>query len=422
MKKIILSKKVASILLAASCSFGIFARPSSENSNLFENAKSEIYVRSGSAGIFKHNLTEKDISFGGVYSQFYGSISTNSFEVTAKAKMKLSSAESWDELQTSAEFSKGYAAFALPVFNSLWFYGGKGFVFVNPGAFFSIMEDYTDGSRYAKDGLGAIYKSDFISGGISFYTTTDKYTVKDKLQLGAGISFDFKKFDLPLQAGVNLIYNNGKNYETHTEKKLSSKPVELEDGTKAKIYESTTVYDYGNLFSDIRDYTSSINALYKPNKNITVSAGYAINATPMTTSVSFKRVENYKTPALNHSHILSLVSKWKIKSGDWLNLTIDEEMEGAKAFDEDIYSFYGALRFKQNIHGILNFYPSILYHTIFDRNNASYDRNSLTIYPRFTLEKGKHYFIIGTQFEHREVKENEYNWIWSIPFYYKFTL
>ncbi|MBR4629232.1 MAG: hypothetical protein IKO57_02150 [Treponema sp.] len=404
MKKNI-GKSILSILLCGLCSLSFAAGDEKEESSIFDNMKAKIYWKIGSAGVVEDNVSVgNDVSFGGMYAQIYADVSSDAFHVGAKAKMRVKSAECFDDLAVYSAWEKAFLGISLPVFRPIWVYGGHGYVFVIPGSFFTILDDYADGPRYGKDGLGFQFRSGFATFGASFNipyaaSSSSAANLHDKLQIGTGASFNFASFGVPLQLGSSLIYNNAKNTET--------------------INKTT---DYGHLLRDERDYTASFFVQYKLGALATLSGGYTINGTALTTSSSFKHVENYNTSELSHSHILTFISRWKIKSGSFLNLSVEEEAEGAKSFDGEYYSAYGALRFKQNIAGILNAYPQIMYYSIFNRDDASKDRNSLVIYPRFTLEKGRHYFVAGFQLEHREVAEDSYNWIWSIPFYYKFTL
>ena len=397
-------------------------------SSIFDNLKADIYFKIGSAGLVEDDVSAgNDASFGGMYIQPYANIVSDSFHVGAKAKIRLTSAECWDELATYGAWEKAFVGVSLPVFKPLWGYGGHGYTFVLPGSFFTILDDYAAGTRYGKDGVGLQYKGGFVTAGVNFNSpyassSSGAADLEDKLQIGSGISFNFKEFGIPLQLGASVIYDNAKNYEKTTEKTLSSKKYETEDGSKVKIYESTDVYDYGKLFQDERDYTASFFAQFKPSAAVSLSGGYTINGVAMTTSSSFKHVSNYNTADLKNSHILTLITRWRIKNGDWLNLSIEQEAEGAKSFDNDYYSAYGALRLKQRISGPLSLYPQVMYYSIFNREDASKDRNSLVVYPRFSLEKGRHYFVVGFELEHREMEENLYHWIWSVPFYYKFTL
>ncbi len=400
MKKTVITSIVLSFL-----ALGLGAEET--ETSIFDNIKADIYWKVGSSGIVENNVTEgNDASFGGMYAQINGNVVTDFFHVGAKAKMRLSSAECWDDLATYSSWDKAFLGISLPIYRPLWIYGGHGFVFTTPGSFFTILDDYGSGSRWGKDGLGFQVRGGFVTFGSSLtvpYSSSSSSApkLKEKLQIGSGVNFDFNEFGLPLNAGISLIYNNAKNYD----------------------YDSATkTYDYGRLFRDERDYTAAFFAQFKPSRTFSIGGGYTINGNPVNTSSSFKHVANYNTADLAYSHVLTLISRVKIQSGEWLNLSVEAEGEGAKSFDNDYYSAYGALRFKQNIAGILNAYPQIMYYSIFNRENASYDRDSLVIYPRLSLEKGRHYFVAGFQAEHREVSENSYDWIWSIPFYYKFKL
>jgi len=375
-------------------------------SSIFDNLKADIYFKIGSAGLVEDDVSAgNDASFGGMYIQPYANIVSDSFHVGAKAKIRLTSADCWDDLATYGAWEKAFVGVSLPVFKPLWGYGGHGYTFVLPGSFFTILDDYASGARYGKDGVGLQFKGGFVTAGVNFNSpyassSSGAADLEDKLQIGSGISFNFKEFDIPLQLGASVIYDNAKNSETLADKSV----------------------DYGKLFQDERDYTASFFAQFKPSAAVSLSGGYTINGVAMTTSSSFKHVSNYSTADLKSSHILTLITRWRIKGGDWLNLSIEQEAEGAKSFDNGYYSAYGALRFKQKIAGILNAYPQIMYYSIFNREDASTDRNSLVVYPRFSLEKGRHYFVAGFELEHREMEENLYHWIWSVPFYYKFTL
>lgn len=421
MKKTFITSVFMSFLAMA-----LFAKES--ESSILDNLKADIYFKIGSAELVVDDVSAgNDASFGGMYIQPYANIVSDSFHVGAKAKLRLTSADCWDELATYGAWEKAFVGVSLPVFKPLWAYGGHGYTFVLPGSFFTILDDYASGARYGKDGVGLQYKGGFVTAGVNFNSpyassSSGAADLEDKLQIGSGISFNFKEFDIPLQLGASVIYDNAKNYEKTTEKTLSSKKYETEDGSKVKIYESTDVYDYGKLFQDERDYTASFFAQFKPSAAVSLSGGYTINGVAMTTSSSFKHVSNYSTSDLKNSHIITLITRWRIRNGGWLNLSIEQEAEGAKSFDNGYYSAYGALRFKQKIAGILNAYPQVMYYSIFNREDASKDRNSLVVYPRFSLEKGRHYFVAGFELEHREMEENLYHWIWSVPFYYKFTL
>ncbi len=385
------------------------------------SVKSDFYVRTGSSGIVQDNISEDDWSFGGLYSTWNGSVTLPELynaKVVAKVKLKLSSSDTFDDMATSASWEKAWISFSLPVFQPIQLYGGKGFALVQPGSFFSLLEEYSDGSRWGKDGFGLTVGNDFFTYGLSFtINSTSSADLKDNLQLGSGLTLDFEKYQIPVKAGLSLIYDNGKNYDSRSEQTLSTKTYTAEDGSQVRIYETTTVYDYGNLFTDERDYTPSIFIQANPMKGFTVSSGYSLNASALTTSSTFKRVANYKTPDLYHSHLLTLISKLKFQG-----LAFEEEAEWAKSFDGDYYSIYGGLRSKIHLGGIFYGYPAVQYYKIFNGSDSSVSRDSLVLYPRLILEKGSHYFVIGTSFEHREVKENSYQWNFKLPLYYKLTL
>ncbi len=399
MKKTLITSIFLSFLAMA-----LFAKES--ESSILDNLKADIYFKIGSAGLVEDDVSAgNDASFGGMYIQPYASLVSDSFHVGAKAKLRLTSADCWDDLATYGAWEKAFVGVSLPVFKPLWAYGGHGYTFVLPGSFFTILDDYAAGTRYGKDGVGLQYKGGFVTAGVNFTSpyassSSGAADLEDKLQIGSGISLNFKEFDIPLQLGASVIYDNSKNSETLADKSV----------------------DYGKLLRDERDYTASFFAQFKPSAAVSLSGGYTINGVAMTTSSSFKHVSNYNTADLKNSHILTLITRWRIRNGGWLNLSIEQEAEGAKSFDNGYYSAYGALRLKQRISGPLSLYPQVMYYSIFNREDASKDRNSLVVYPRFTLEKGRHYFVAGFELEHREMEENLYHWIWSVPFYYKFTL
>ena len=389
----------------------------------FEGLKSDIFVRAGSSGIFTDDVTAgNDFQFGGMYATFVGNVSSDYFQVYAKSKVKLSSADKIDDLSTSASWEKAYLALSMPFFRPLWLYGGKGFALATPGAYLSVADDYSDGTRWGKDGVALLLRAGLAEFGAGFYSTSTSYKLKEKLQLGSGLNLDFKKFDVPLKIGFSAAYNNGKHYETTSEKTLSTKKYETEGGEKTKIYETQTVYDYGSLFIDERDWTGAVSVQARKGFLTSLTLGYAINAAPMTASSAYRRVENYSEKSLQSSHVLTLSSRWKIRSGDFWNVGVEQEAEWAKAFDTDFGSLYAALRLKQKVAGILHAYPGAMFYSIYDRADSGGDRTSLVLYPRLTLEGGAHYFVAGVQIERREMAADEFHWRVSVPFYYKFSL
>ena len=49
---------------------------------------------------------------------------------------------------------------------------------------------------------------------------------------------------------------------------------------------------------------------------------------------------SFCTSDLKNSHILTLITRWRIRNGGWLNLSIEQEAEGAKSFDNGYYSAF----------------------------------------------------------------------------------
>ncbi|MBR1615776.1 MAG: hypothetical protein IJ673_09905, partial [Treponema sp.] len=346
MKKTLITSIFLSLLAMA-----LFAKES--ESSILDNLKADIYFKIGSAGLVEDDVSAgNDASFGGMYIQPYANIVSDSFHVGAKAKLRLSgtktkirraSVDCWDDLATYGAWEKAFLGISMPFFKPLWGYGGHGYTFVLPGSFFTILDDYAAGTRYGKDGVGLQYKGGFVTAGVNFNSpyassSSGAADLEDKLQIGSGISFNFKEFDIPLQLGASVIYDNAKNSETLADKSV----------------------DYGNLFQDERDYTASFFVQFKPGAAVSLSGGYTINGVAMTTSSSFKHVSNYSTSDLKNSHIITLITRWRIRNGEWLNLSIEQEAEGAKSFDNGYYSAYGALRLKQRISGPLSLYPQVM--------------------------------------------------------------
>ena len=378
--------------------------------------KTEIYVRTGSTGFIERNVSTADSKFGGAYALFGASTSADFFRFAVKAKMKLGETNDIQSLSNSASWEKAWGAISLPIFPKMWIYGGHGFVLALPGSFYTITDsDYADGARWGKDGLALRFEGDFIQAGASFSFGTSS-VLKEKLSLGAGINADFSIFGVPLLAGIGATYNNAKNFDTPKETNLVEKTAE--DDSKVKIKETTTVYDYGSLFCDERDYTMSIFAQIKPSPAFSASAGYALNAVSMVNNSTYKRVEEIgnETSALNHSHIGSLNAKAKISS-----TTLEANSEFARAFDGDLWSIFVAVRAKKQIAQTSNWkffaYPDARIFKI-----GGEGKMSMVLRPCATIEKRGHYFKFGAEIERREMKGNEVNWIWSIPAYYKFSL
>ena len=98
--------------------------------------KAKIYWKIGSAGVVEDNVSVgNDVSFGGMYAQIYADVSSDAFHVGAKAKMRVKSAECFDDLAVYSAWEKAFLGISLPVFRPVWVYGGHGYVFVIPGSF-----------------------------------------------------------------------------------------------------------------------------------------------------------------------------------------------------------------------------------------------------------------------------------------------
>lgn len=390
-------KKVACIACAAAAA-ALFLFPAAAE----RGGRTEFYVRTGSSGWFCRDVSKADSSFGGAYSLFAGSVSSESFRLAAKAKMKLGSAQSAEELSSSASWEKAWAAFSVPALPELWVYGGHGFVLSVPGCFYSITDsDYADGARWGKDGLGVRWEGGAVQAGLAWSMGTSSAELRDKLSLGAGVNADLSALDVPLSLGLSLTYDNARNSVSRT-----------------------TVTDYGRLFRDSRDYALSVFAQAKPVPDATVSAGYTLNAAPMVTSAIFKHVEFPKEnksafSPLDHSHVGVLVARVRA-----LGATFDANVEAARAFDGGLWSLYAAVRAKRQVFEAggwkFSAFPDA---RLFAIGGAGGDgRRSLVLRPCVTAEAGRHYIKFGAEIERREVSDGVFHWLVSIPAYYKFSL
>ncbi|MBR6914118.1 MAG: hypothetical protein IKN34_10030, partial [Treponema sp.] len=123
MKKNI-GKSILSILLCGLCSLSFAAGDEKEESSIFDNMKAKIYWKIGSAGVVEDNVSVgNDVSFGGMYAQIYADVSSDAFHVGAKAKMRVKSAECFDDLAVYSAWEKAFLGISLPVFRPIWVYG-----------------------------------------------------------------------------------------------------------------------------------------------------------------------------------------------------------------------------------------------------------------------------------------------------------
>ena len=341
--------------------------------------KSNIYVRTGSTAAVKNDLRSNDWSFGGAYSLFRGSFTGENYEAVVQVKLKLKEADCVNELATVSSWEKAYVAFDLPAIPKLRIYGGHGFSLSQPGSFYSLPEEYAGGTRWGKDGIGFLWRHEFIQAGAAFSSGTSSYTIKDELQAGAGITFNFEKLNLPFESGFSLMIDKSKENEFSP-----------------------------SFFSRIR-----------PNKNLTISAGCVFFAPAMTSNSSFKRVENYNLSALDECRMAILISRLKLNA-----VTIEEEAECALSEEDDYYSLYLACRLSVALGTIFTVRPAVMYYAAGNTKDSEKSRDAFVLYPRaqVSFKKGKHVFSFGFQIEHREYAHNSYGRIFKLPFYYKYTL
>ena len=170
-----------------------------------------------------------------------------------------------------------------------------------------------------------------------------------------------------------------------------------------------------------RDWTAATFACYKPGKALALTAGYCINGSPVPINTTYGFVEYYSKSAnsgsLSHCHVLTINSQWKAGP-----LTVEQEAEGARSFDDGYYSGYCTLRLKAPLGRAVTLAPSLQYFSVWKDGQAQMNRDCLVLYPRLYVTKGKHQFSLGGKFEHREMTADCYHWIFKLPAYYRYTL
>jgi hypothetical protein len=344
-----------------------------------------VYVRTGSTGILTEAPDDDEVSFGGAYALFNGTVTFPHFTVVAQTRFKLIAASSWDEAGTTSVWEKAYVAFDLPALPSLRIYGGKSYPLALDGCFFPLLEEYSAGARWGKDGLGFEISRNGISYGASLTSSTTSAAFSDRLQFGSGVQFDLTRYEVPLSIGF------------------------------CGLYDSTG--DGDNTASGIRDCTGAVFAQYRIFSGLTMSAGYIINGVPLVANSSYKRVANYSAAELKHAHLITFISSIKKDA-----LVIEEESEAGCSFDGNYIPFYGAVRVKFPLAGIIQAYPAVQYFAAWNSADHEKGRDSIVLYPRITGTSGHHTLSAGVEFEYRETSDDVHRWGWDIPFYYKYTL
>lgn len=354
--------------------------------------KISAYVRAGSStGLFAHDVSENDACFSGANVVFNASATASDYVFACQAKVKLSSCDTYKEAYTSSSWEKAYLGINLPCYSALRLWGGHALPLYLQGSYLTQLDVVSSGARWLKDGIGLQYRSDLVSLGVGITsdTTTRQYLYKG-FKAASGLQLNFARYDIPLQIGATLLFDN---YDAAAE----------------------------DFAVEARDWTSAAFAQYKPAKWATLTAGYCINGAPVTTNTTFLFVEYYSKSAnseqLQHSHVVTLNSTWKLPL-----VTIEEEAEGAKSFDENFYSLYSTLRLKIPVGSYVTWLPAVQYFAVCKRDNADCNRESLVLYPRVQFESGRHLFSLGAKIEHRELESDSYHWIIKIPASYKYTL
>lgn len=353
------------------------------------------YIRVGSStGIFQHDVTESDAKFLGNNIIFNNVLTFPDFVVGAQAKIKLPTstvtggADTYRQVGASASWEKAYMGMNLPVYKPLRVWLGHAIPLYLPGSYLTQLDIVSAGARWAKDGVAAQYRGDVVSFGASVTATTTAYAFFDDFQAGSAVQCNLNEYDIPLNVGVSLNFKN--SYDD--EKSVSA-----------------------------RDWTSAIFAQYKPDKMLTLTAGYCINGAPVPTNATFKYVELYNTkknaPELQHSHVLTFNAVMHVGI-----VTVDEELEGAKSFDGGYYTLYTTLRASFPVAKWLKLQPTVQYFAVRKDADSTLDRDSLTLFPRIVLEKSHHQLMFGTKIEHRQMTADDYHWILKFPAYYRYTL
>lgn len=347
--------------------------------------KASVYIRAGSTGIVRQQPGEDDIKFGGAYLLFNGTVTDPHYVVCAQTRFKLTESSSWSELGTKSVWEKAYVGFDIPVYQQLRLYGGKSMPLYLTGAFMPQLEDYISGARWEKDGIAFTVTKDMFLFGAGLTSSTTQILFKDGIQCAAAIQTNWSKKNIPLAAGITLDYNSAGDGDANS--------------------------------NGVKDWTSALVLQYEFVPGLTMSAGYTFNGDAVTADSSYQYVANYKTAQLQHMHTASLISSLKTDT-----IQLEEETEYGISFDDSYTSLYGALRIQFPLAGIVSAKPAVQYFAVWNGNDSSASRDSLVLYPRLVLSKGKHYVSLGAQIEYREIADDTRKWGWDLPFYYKYTL
>lgn len=348
--------------------------------------KASVYVRAGSTGIAKHEPGGiNDVLFGGAYLLFNGTVTAEHYIVCAQTRFKLTEASSWSQAGTKSVWEKAYVAFDIPVCQQIRIYGGKSMPLYLTGAFMPQLENYVSGARWGKDGIAFTVTKDMFSFGAGLTSSTTQINFKDGVQSAAALQTNWNKKDILISAGITLDYNSAGDGDADS--------------------------------NGVKDWTSAFVLQYEVTPGLTMSAGYTFNGDAVTADSSYQYVANYNTVQLLHMHAASLVSTLKTDT-----ILLEEETEYGVSFDDSYTSLYGALRIQFPITDIVSAKPAFQYFAVWNRNDSCASRDSIVLYPRLVLSKGKNDVSLGAQFEYREIADDTRKWGWELPFYYKYTL
>ena len=353
---------------------------------VFAEGKISGYFRAGSASSnLDLNLTEGDVYFGGFNNIFSAKADFEHVVAEAKAKFSLTKTNDIDNLKAKGNWEKAYVAFDLPIFNPIRIWGGHGMPLALTGSYLTLVDSYFGsyyGARWIRDGIALQYRNEVLSAGAGLHIGEDEFSIKNEFKAGSALQFDFSKYEVPLQLGASAVFQNP-----------------LDGGT-------TISY---------RDWTFAAMGVFKAGSAFSLSAGYAFNSLPVTRSVAYKWVENYLAIS-KYCHLATFNLNFKISS-----LSFIFESEGGKEFDGDYWSAYTGLRVKIPLNHIIAFEPTVQFFSIFNTDDDSLSRETLSLFPRLVFKSGHHQIMFGKKFEYRAVGDYNHHWVLRFPCYYRYN-
>ncbi|WP_407428743.1 hypothetical protein [Treponema sp.] len=336
-----------------------------------------------------------DVQFGGAYFLAESTMSDDYVTLGGKLYYRLNSTDSKENESQKVEIKRAYAK-VRPFGNRIFEIAvGKLYSYYLPGGYFSLTETYTGSARWGKTGIGVKSEVNGFTFGLALPETESYVAFKKDWGLNASVSYNFSSLskEVPLTLGANVLYSAAGNGNSDGSS----------DG-KADV-NSVSEKDFSECFS--LDFSKKNFGIFK---NFSVFMAFSHNTVPYVSSSVFKTVANYSNKEMKNSNLFSLAFRPAIGS-----VKITSESEAGHSVEGNMVPFYSALQVYFPVYGILALKPMAGYYAAFNTCDSSKSFDTWEFYPRFMLEFEKWTVTAGWDMFYKEISDNDYRWLWTVP-------